>query len=284
MKRNLIHTIDSYITNPKKSKWYKPQLFHRHGDEGIDRAKTLKFYLLCTQSSSRVGSFVREFLNRKVTTKSLAKIAIDYYDCNRAVFRHKKMGPPLLDYSGHVWLLNGGRKNPSSLRTYINRVFLMKSRPVNIERGCKSRESIDLSEFPRRRSSVFLTKPNFGLKNDELNITISENDLELIRTLGVSAHPVKMYKKKDRSGKLYFGKDLVSRDQLENYAAEIVYSALWRWFLGDRISASVLLLAQKGGVKGICSEGLKDFKEFKELSKKDVYGRSGLLAIIFYAH
>ncbi|MCP3944642.1 MAG: hypothetical protein GY710_24625 [Desulfobacteraceae bacterium] len=156
-------------------------------------------------------------------------------------------------------------------------------------RGDKARRSFILSKPERsnsftRRSSVFFPRFDFGLPKEKLGITISENELKLLKVLGVSAHPVKMYEKKDGSGKLYFGKDLVSPAQLDNYAAEIMYSALWRWFLGDRISASVLLIAQKGGVKGICSEGLKDFKEFKELSKRDVYKYSGLLAIVFYGY
>ncbi|QIV94481.1 hypothetical protein [Allofrancisella frigidaquae] len=119
--------------------------------------------------------------------------------------------------------------------------------------------------------------------------TIEFKDLKHIKDLGVSAHAVGMYKNPAENDKLYFVKRFNIHDSpkydeaIADAIAEIIYCKIWRYFIGNRASKSVLVI-NNNRIEGIASEGLNKFKEFGEIDLNDRFKYPGLATILFYSH
>lgn len=117
------------------------------------------------------------------------------------------------------------------------------------------------------------------------NIYIETQRLEKVKEIRESAHTVVIYKN-PVSAQLYFGKKITSQAQLQEYATEVTYAAIWRYFLGDRVSASYIMKGPSGRVEGICSEGLRGFVEYAKMPEAEdrSSGIPGLVSIIVFAY
>ncbi|QSH40598.1 hypothetical protein P0136_12435 [Lentisphaerota bacterium ZTH] len=145
--------------------------------------------------------------------------------------------------------------------------------------------------------------------DDEISIDMKYMDYK--KTLGVSAHAVKMYKGKAPYSGLFFGKSFrgevlpagedkfrrlfdssVSHrtQEKERAVAEVFYAKAWRYLLGKQVSAS-LIMRGEGAVKpvGICSKGLTDFVEYHDIIRSEEMMHEslhipGLIAITVLAY
>ncbi|KEI35896.1 hypothetical protein FRA_26c02090 [Francisella sp. W12-1067] len=118
---------------------------------------------------------------------------------------------------------------------------------------------------------------------------IELKDLKHIKDLGVSAHAVGMYKNPAENDKLYFVKRFNIHDSpkydeaIADAIAEIIYCKIWRYFIGNRASKSMLVI-NNNRIEGIASEGLNEFTEFGKIDVKDRFQYPGLATILFYSY
>ena len=116
-------------------------------------------------------------------------------------------------------------------------------------------------------------------------LTINVTSLTKVKEVRESAHKVIIYED-EKQQQLYFGKTISSAHQLDEYATEVIYASIWRYFLGQRISASLIMVDDSDVVLGICSEGLRGFVEHSKLPPidEDSYDVFGLISIIMFAY
>ncbi|MCP3967972.1 MAG: hypothetical protein GY750_18265 [Lentisphaerae bacterium] len=147
-----------------------------------------------------------------------------------------------------------------------------------------------------------------SVSEEDADILVDKNDLEFKKKLGVSAHPVTMYKGQNGLSGLYFAKSfeeveiprikILSRifapkakhlnQEKERAVAEVLYAKIWRYLLGEQVSES-LLVRENGVINGICSKGLADFIEyFHIINSESMMAESksvpGLIAITVLAY
>ncbi|QSH41395.1 hypothetical protein P0136_08265 [Lentisphaerota bacterium ZTH] len=129
---------------------------------------------------------------------------------------------------------------------------------------------------------------SFMTDNDD-QVFVDMQNLEFKKALGVSAHPVTMYKGKKPLSGLYFGKTFEGEStptdsgrfkrlfskkvthgtqEKERAVAEVFYAKAWRYLLGDQVSAS-LIMKENGKPVGICSKGLSDFIEYHHIIRSE---------------
>ncbi|MCP3966883.1 MAG: hypothetical protein GY750_05225 [Lentisphaerae bacterium] len=303
MQQHIINAIDMYVNNPHKACWCDWQLYNHHGETGINRANRLKYYLIVSQSAYAkqplslyvqqrneddffwevLDKFMQkkmdsEFLRKICTTKSVESSKSSASQLNLQFFESEYNIKMSGQYKVDAKLLNGGNKSTSSLRNYINTVI-----PINFNaKNGSSDNSTSYSPY----TYLFVNKSS-GFDADESGITVSENDLTQQSTIKQSAHVIRKYLCKKDKVTLYFSKDLSKNNkmrELENYAAEVVYASIWQWFLGGRISTSLLRLNSSNEVAGICSKGLPGFIEFASMPLDQALMHKGLVSIIFYAY
>ncbi|MBK2044778.1 hypothetical protein IB642_07065 [Allofrancisella guangzhouensis] len=180
--------------------------------------------------------------------------------------------------------LLAGANHKNSLRTYV------KNSHMNYINSKKEILSVSPSNI---NASLFGKNFDKFSKFDDLlkEHTIKLNDLKHVRDLGVSAHPVGMYELNDNNLKTrYFVKRFNTLDlseynkAIEDALAEIIYCNIWRYFIGNRASKSVLVINENNKIEGIASEGLDNFKEFAEINPTERYEYHGLATILFYSY
>ncbi|MCP3966881.1 MAG: hypothetical protein GY750_05215 [Lentisphaerae bacterium] len=293
MQHHIIESIDTYVANPDKASWYNWQLAEHHGSKGIERALYLKYYLIIAQTHTFdfFWEMLDKFRARKVTGEFLRKIDIvNSKGLKKEIDAKGDLQSIGLDYSGNLGvqvfyngqaeLLNGGNTKPSSLRKYIDTVCI-SFRYVSQQQ--RRERSVSLSRY----DFLFEHKEHLDDSFDENDIKIFEKNLKLKSTINQSAHIIRKYVSKIDGKTLYFSKDLNQTNrsvELSNYAVEIMYASLWQWFLGKRVSSSLLRINLKGNVVGICSKGLPYFIEFAGITLEQALWHKGLVSIIFYAY
>ncbi|QSH42322.1 hypothetical protein P0136_03370 [Lentisphaerota bacterium ZTH] len=292
MQQNIMRAIDAYVENPNKASWSDWQLFQHHGEKGIKRALCLKYYLITAQTA-QTDSFwqiLDDFSDRSIKASFLYQIDTANGVHNpRECLSHsdlKLMGLPwgknlslMVFYNRQADLLNGGNLNPSSLRSYIKKVCeTSRYVPQTIRR----QQSTSMSRY-----GFLFDRVDCPFDLDEPSIAVSVKELKLKKTSNESAHTIRVYSNRFDDKTLYFSKDLNQRNrlaELRNYAVEIMYANLWQWFLGKRISSSMLRLDENGRVSGISSKGLPYFIEFASVTTEQALWHKGLVSIIFYSY
>ncbi|TNF65957.1 MAG: hypothetical protein EP298_10450 [Gammaproteobacteria bacterium] len=111
-------------------------------------------------------------------------------------------------------------------------------------------------------------------------LTLLENDNNMAK----SAHDVKKYR---YNNTLYFVKQfgVVELEQKrEDAIAEIIYSHLWRYFIGKAASESVLVIGANNDIIGIASKGLNGFESYKKMLNKEEFNiPQGFISVLLYA-
>jgi hypothetical protein len=244
----LLGVIEAYISHPRKAEFRRWQIIHHHGSKGMRRARHLKsFHLLAVandESGRSLNKLYLAYMNKNISYNLLRGIADGQYT-------HKE----LID---NVSLLNGGNDHASSLRTYIKNFYENFGNTLSLG-------------IPFNHDIL-----------DNSNAFINLDDLRLQRSINDSAHTINIYS--DNLNNTYFGKEINDMSDIPKYIAEIIYSETWRWFLGERISKSIILLDKYRNICGICSRGLNDFIEWKNIKNKGLSNIKGIISIIFYAY
>ncbi|MCF6764754.1 hypothetical protein L3V82_03135 [Thiotrichales bacterium 19S3-7] len=125
-----------------------------------------------------------------------------------------------------------------------------------------------------------------GIAKPEIN-RINFSDLtfrEDNSNMAKSAHDVK---KCIYNNSLYFVKQFGSVDlekKREDAIAEVIYSHLWRFFIGEAASESVLVIGANNDIIGIASKGLNGFESYKKmLNKEELNIPQGFISVLLYA-
>ena len=195
---------------------------------------------------------------------------------------------PISDLQKEVRAMNKGSvKLKSSIRSiYLKQID--RHSPIFESEGAVAR-----SRTPSPATTPSLTFAHFidALPYESLfsqslpdDLMLDVTNLTKIKEIRESAHRVVIYED-EPAQQLYFGKLITSPRQLDEYATEIIYSSIWRYFLGERVSASLIMVDQNKSVRGICSKGLRGFVEHSKLPQLDEnsYDVFGLISIIIFA-
>lgn len=252
-------TIGLYMKGASKASIFNWQLFHHHGTEGIHRAETLGRWCDTAWHNGKLEFLLDNYLGHKnylVLANKLAHV-------NSRNPQEEEFKIVTAEMYADAKLLAGGNNTKSSLRYYIDSVLKSYRSTVGTQ------ASIYQSSF---RSGYFRSSI-FGAAREDTNsdLTLDIADLgRFDKVLGVSEHAVHRYKK-ESGGKTYyyFLKYLNSDEEKSNALAEVVYSKLWRFLIGERASDSRLVF-DSGSLIGICSVGLDGFKEFVKMTPNDL--------------
>ncbi|APC92416.1 MULTISPECIES: hypothetical protein [Francisella] len=255
--------IDSYILNQNKAKLSNWQLLHHHGESGIERAKILsKWVYRAAYSEEQLHILLYNF----IYTKSTSAIS------NQLLSIAYKTQPKSVDISTikkEAKKLTEGNNTTSSLRTYVK----------------NARDSISAGYRYIKGTGFDKLFENNDLK-DSL-FTIEECDLGQppTKTSKTSAHDIRIYKS---PGNLFFMKpfELSSKEyqkNIDNGIAEVVYAQIWRYLIGERASES-RLVTKNDQIIGICSRGLKGFKEYGKMTDDEKLKTKGLISILVFVY
>ncbi|AJI56213.1 hypothetical protein LA02_1533 [Francisella philomiragia] len=255
--------IDSYIFNQNKASIFDWQLFHHHGQTGIKRAKILSEWVRRAEYVDQLQIFLYNYLHNKNATVILSQLKDIAYKINlRSDINLIKEAKKLSE----------GNDTTSSLRTYIKNAY----NSVFVD-----------NEFISRRKSIFnnLFKTSQH-QNSSLFVFRFEELGKLTKTSKTSAHEIKVYE--NNIGTSYFMKcfNISSREYKKNISngiAEVVYSQIWRYLIGERSSES-RLVSENNKIIGICSKGLNKFVEYGKMTDKDKLNTKGLVSILVFIY
>ncbi|OIN84246.1 hypothetical protein [Francisella sp. TX07-6608] len=256
--------IDSYILNQNKAKLSNWQLFHHHGESGIERAKILsKWVHRAAYSEEQLHILLYNF----IYTKSTSAIS------NQLLSIAYKTQPKLVDINTikkEAKKLTEGNNTTSSLRTYV------KNARDSISAGyryIKGTGFDKLFENNNLRDSLFTI--------EEFNLGEAPT-----KTSKTSAHEIRIYKSRDN---LFFMKPFERSSKeyqknIENGIAEVVYAQIWRYLIGERASESKLVINENNQIIGICSRGLIGFKEYGKMTDDEKLKTKGLISILVFVY
>ncbi|MBU2895162.1 hypothetical protein [Vibrio hepatarius] len=251
----ILQAIDQYnisngsVSNKRRiSDWLH---FENHGGGGQVRATILKSYVDNSQPIY-IGRLISEYLSASVSPGTLNKIIKD--NSQKDCFKHAK-------------ILNGGGRNSSSLRTFIN--------------SAHTRVTSGDAQFTKPYHNKILegkSVPPVSIAGNQF--IILKDNLNKVKDLNSSAHTVTMYQHKS-TNEMYFGKSLTDgSEEKVNALAEVLYSLIWQKFIGDRSSKSLIMIDDSNKISGICSKGLNQFSELKtQIGKNGYPTKLGLLSI-----
>ncbi|MED7818907.1 MULTISPECIES: hypothetical protein [unclassified Francisella] len=263
-------TINVYIEKASKANIFNWQLLHHHGAEGIYRAETLGRWCDIAWHNMKLDALLKSYLN----TKNYIFLADQLAYVNSQNPKKEEFKIVTAEMYTDAKLLAGGNNTKSSLRYYINSVYNSPNQQQSL--------FFDLGSC-NLRSGIFRSSIFGGTEEDSnSDLTLHITDLgSFDEKLGVSAHDVHRYKKVagDRT-KFYFLKYISSDDEKNDALAEVVYSKLWRFLIGERASDSRLVFDNNNQLIGICSVGLDNFKEFAKMTLSDQDQTKGLASLL----
>lgn len=249
--------INAYIYNQNKAKLSDWQLFHRHGNSGIERAKILLKWLPAFTYLGSLDSFLVNYINQSPNILG-ELISVAYKSNPKSV--------NISDIKKEAKILIGGNNTTSSLRTYVNNAYksILNRKEQNINGLFNKNTNTDNGLFTYDESQL------------------GEAPKKVSKT---SAHEIKVYR---GDNNLFFMKPFnqSSREyqkNIDNGIAEVVYAQVWRYLIGERASES-RLVTKDGNIIGICSKGLKDFTEYGKMTNQDKLDTKGLISILVFVY
>lgn len=252
IKNIYFNKINNYIDNPTKSGWLNWQVSHHHGSTGIKRAKLLKSYINRITNEDDLKSLIDAYESQD--SYKVFHILKNLNNRNRLILVDKK------DYDQCIKdaeFLCGGNESNSSLRRYL------KSKTEN------TRATYRPSNLHGKIDSLS--------HNDEYSVKSSSLEKEEKDNVVKSAHYVRKFKKNNTE---YYVKNLTNDEQKENAIAEVIYSQLWSYFIGERASKSVLVTDDTDSIVGIASKGIPNFQAYANF-KDDTSQPQGIISVLF---
>lgn len=122
-QHSFLEAVELYIRHPSKAGIFN--VIHRHGNEGIKRAKLLQQYILASDDLEQLHQLITGYLDKSPNFESILSII------NPTALQDQKNN---LKSKNDALLLKGGNKNPSSLWSYINNF----SQKINIATASQS--------------------------------------------------------------------------------------------------------------------------------------------------
>jgi len=278
MKYLVIRAVQLYLNNDKKNSIW-------HGAKGNDRARLLlNFIGKCgSEDNGRdYNQLIKSYLDKMVTGDLIKRIEDKYVirKCSKvSVFI------PTLDFKSIAKSLNTGADRVYSLRTLVANACNAKMGVVDLPCFFGAPAGITPPNTPITTPHREPLYNNFYNPDIAIPLNILKKVPDKNGKISKSAHEVEQYK--SLNGELYFVKRITPEDNREEQEniniAEVIYSHIWRWFLGERASMSLLVLEEEN-VIGICSKGLSNFQEYACVTSDKKYRYPGLFSIIFYAY